>query len=164
MELYLGTILDQIADLSLPFMFAIIITELAFLWIGKKIKMKKESLVSLLCYRLGNIPYILFFSALQLNIMMWLYQNARVFTLGNQWYVWVLAFIAFDLIWWLVHFIAHKIRFFWCIHGVHHTPKEMNMSVAIRGSLFDFIQYIHLVAWLPVLGFHPYLVFIVRNR
>lgn len=160
--LYLGAFLEQLADLSLWFMFAIILTELTFLWVGKKVKMKKESWVSLLCYGLGYLPYILFFTALQFNIMMWLYEHARIFTLGTHWYVWVLAFIAFDFIWWVVHFAAHKVRFLWCIHGVHHTPKEMNMSVAIRGSLFDFIQYIPMVAWLPVLGFHPYLIFVVE--
>ena len=162
MNLYLQPVLDQISALSLPFMFAVIFIELIFLWIGRKVKMKKESLVSVLCYILGSVPYILFFAALQLNIMMWIYDNARIFTLGTAWYVWVIAFILFDFIWWAVHFIAHKVRFFWCIHGVHHTPKEMNMSVAIRGSLFDFVQYIHLVIWLPFLGFHPYLIFIVN--
>lgn len=156
-------VFDQLSPLFLPIVFALIIAELIFLWLGKKIKLKKESWVSLLCYALGSVPYFLFFAVLQLKIMFWFYDNARLFTLGQAWYVWLLAFVCFDLVWWVVHYAAHKVRFFWCIHGVHHTPKEMNMSVSIRGSLFDFVQYVHLMIWLPLLGFHPYIVFLMNS-
>ena len=162
MESELGPPLDQLASLSLPLLLAVIFAELIVLWAGRKLKRKKESLVSLVSYMLGWLPYLLFFSALQFGLMMWLYAHARIWTLGTAWYVWAAAFVLFDLVWWLVHYAAHKVRFLWCIHGAHHTPKEMNMSVAIRGSLFDFVQYVHLVVWLPILGFHPYLVFTVE--
>ncbi|WP_299459928.1 sterol desaturase family protein [uncultured Microscilla sp.] len=157
------SVFDQISPFFLPIVFTLIIVELLLLWVGKKIKLKKESWVSLLCYSLGSLPYFLFFAVLQLKVMFWFYENARLFTLGNEWYVWVLAFVCFDFVWWVVHFAAHKVRFFWCIHGVHHTPKEMNMSVSIRGSVFDFVQYIHLMIWLPLLGFHPYIIFIMNG-
>ena len=162
MEAALGPFLDQLADLSLPVMLVVILAELILLRARRQLKRGKEIAVSFASYMLGWLPYLLFISALQLALMMWLYEHARLLTLGNEWYVWLAAFVLFDLAWWLVHYAAHKVRLLWCIHGAHHTPKEMNMSVAIRGSLFDFFQYVHLVVWLPILGFHPYLVFIVE--
>lgn len=159
-ESILSPILELFAAYALPLIMGIILVELILLWISKKVKRRKESWISLLSYGFGALPYFVFFNALQLAIMMWFYNHIRFFTLGAEWYVWVIALVAFDLVWWLVHFMAHKVRFFWCIHGVHHSPKEMNMSVSIRGSLFDFVQYIHLMIWLPIFGFHPYMIFL----
>lgn len=110
---------------------------------------------------MGTIPYVLFYAALELKIMIWMYENIRVWTLSNEWYIWTLGFLFYDFMWWAVHYAGHKIRILWCIHGVHHTPKEMNMSVAIRGSVFDFLQYFHVVAWLPIVGFNPYMIIII---
>ncbi len=154
-------LLDKIASITTPLLFSVIIIELLFLFIRKKIKLKLEGLISLISLALGTIPYILFYASLELNFMTWIYENFRFFTLDNNWYTWLLGFICYDFMWWSVHYAGHKIRIIWCIHGVHHTPKEMNMSVAIRGSLFDFIQYFHILAWLPLLGFNPYMLLII---
>ncbi|MES1205267.1 MAG: sterol desaturase family protein [Pseudomonadota bacterium] len=154
----LESILNALEGVSMKLLVVVIFAELLVLWLRRKWRAKKESWVSFACFALGMLPYYAFFAVLQYQIMMWLYDNARLFTLGGEWYVWVLAFMCFDLAWWLVHFAAHKVRFLWCIHGAHHTPTDMNLSVAIRGSLFDFFQYVHLVIWLPLLGFHPLMV------
>lgn len=58
--------------------------------------------------------------------MLWSYSH-RLFTLGFD-----------DFMLWFVHLIGHQVRFFWCIHGVHHTAEEMKMSVTIRGSFLGF--------------------------
>ncbi|MFT3922298.1 MAG: sterol desaturase family protein [Myxococcales bacterium] len=158
----LESTLDAIEGVSLHFLYTVIALELLVLWVRKKWGAKKESWASLVGFNLGTVPYDLFFAAMQYELMVWMYDHARLLTLGDAWYVWVLAFVLYDLAWWLVHFAAHKNRFLWCIHGAHHTPSEMNMSVAIRGSLLDFVQYVHLMVWLPILGFHPFMVLIVN--
>ncbi|SEB70523.1 Sterol desaturase/sphingolipid hydroxylase, fatty acid hydroxylase superfamily [Tenacibaculum sp. MAR_2009_124] len=152
------TLVDKIASITTPLLFSVIIIELLLLFIGKKIKLKKEGLTSFLCLATGTVPYILFYAALEFQAMNWIYTNLSIWKLDNAWYTWLLCFVCYDFMWWIVHYAGHKVRILWCIHGVHHTPKEMNMSVAIRGSVFDFIQYFHVVAWLPILGFNPYMV------
>ncbi len=152
------SILEKISSITTPLLFSVIIIELIILYFGKKIKLKKESLINFLCLGFGSIPYVLFYASLELNIMIWFYENTRLWTLSNEWYVWLLGFICYDFMWWVVHYAGHKIRILWCIHGVHHTPKEMNMSVAIRGSIFDFFQYFHLMVWLPIIGLNPYML------
>ncbi|SED66838.1 Sterol desaturase/sphingolipid hydroxylase, fatty acid hydroxylase superfamily [Tenacibaculum sp. MAR_2010_89] len=155
------TLLEKISSITTPLLFIVIIIELTFLFIGKRIKLKKESLVSFLSLVIGTIPYLLFYASLELNIMIWFYENISLWTLSNQWYIWLLCFLSYDFLWWAVHYAGHKVRILWCIHGVHHTPKEMNMSVAIRGSLFDFFQYFHILVWLPIIGLNPYMILTV---
>lgn len=156
------SLMNALDGVSMKLLFVVIFAELLILWLRRKWRAKKESWVSFACFGLGMLPYYAFFAVVQYQIMVWLYDNGRLFTLGNEWYVWVLAFLCYDLAWWVVHFAAHKVRFLWCIHGAHHTPTDMNLSVAIRGSVFDFFQYVHLVIWLPLLGFHPFMVISVE--
>ncbi len=61
----------------------------------------------------------------------------------------------------IIHLLGHKVRLFWCIHGVHHTAEEMKLSVAVRGSFIDIILTPHNIIWLPLLGFDPFMVLIV---
>lgn len=162
MDSQLESILSAIESVSLELLFGLILVELLVLWGLARWRSKKESWVSLACFALAILPYELFFGLLEYQLMEWVYDHARLVTLGGEWWVWALAFAFFDLSWWGVHFAAHKVRFLWCIHGVHHTPTEMNMSVAIRGSLLDFVEYAPLMVWLPILGFHPLMVLTVN--
>jgi len=92
--------------------------------------------------------------------MLWSYSH-RFFTLGFDWYIWILAYLVYDFMLWLVHLIGHQVRFFWCIHGVHHTPEEMKMSVTIRGSFLGFLHSPLSIVFLPVLGFDPFMVLLL---
>ncbi|MFL0088449.1 sterol desaturase family protein [Tenacibaculum maritimum] len=92
--------------------------------------------------------------------MLWLY-NYRLFDLGTSWYVWVLCYVLYDLLFYIIHYLGHRVRFFWCIHGVHHTAEEMKMTVAVRGSFLGFLLTPHNTIWLPLLGFDPFMVLIV---
>lgn len=57
------------------------------------------------------------------------------------------------------HRAAHRVRWFWCNHSVHHSPDELNLSAAYRigafgrlsGTTFFFVP----LMWL---GFHPKIV------
>ncbi|MEO1160371.1 MAG: sterol desaturase family protein [Pseudomonadota bacterium] len=93
-------------------------------------------------------------------ILFWLY-SYRPFTLElNSPVNWVLLFVLFELAYYWHHRLAHEVRWLWATHSVHHTPEEMNLSVAVRlgwtgllsGSFFFF-------APLVLIGFHPVAVF-----
>lgn len=83
----------------------------------------------------------------------------RLFNLGWEWYIWVLAFFADDLSYYWFHRKSHEIRFFWASHVVHHSSQKYNLSTALRqtwtGNLTGaFLFWI----WMPFLGFHPLIV------
>ncbi|HEU5294860.1 MAG TPA: sterol desaturase family protein [Burkholderiaceae bacterium] len=57
------------------------------------------------------------------------------------------------------HRAAHRVRWFWCNHSVHHSPNELNLSAAYRigpfGKLTGSTLFFLPLMWL---GFHPKLV------
>ncbi len=141
---------------------SIVIIEWVVLSKKKKITSHKEGVTNVLSGILTYIPIFLINMGLTLSIMFWSYQH-RLFDLGFEWYVWVLAYIGYDFMSYLIHWLSHKVRLFGAIHSVHHSPKEMKTSVSFRGSFAEFLLAPHLTLWLPLLGFHPLLIIIVEG-
>lgn len=73
-----------------------------------------------------------------------------------------LTILLADLIYYIEHRLAHRVRVLWVAHAVHHSAQIMNTSTAFRFSMFD--PFISAVLHLPLilLGFPP--VFIVAGE
>jgi sterol desaturase/sphingolipid hydroxylase (fatty acid hydroxylase superfamily) len=162
--------MNQVLDLLLVklhsifgiLVLSLIIIEWVILVLARKMESNKEGWVNLLCYVFESIPYVLLGKIVIFGTMTLMYEY-RFFTLGFAWYIWILAYLTYDFVFWLVHLLGHKVRFFWCIHGVHHTAEEMKLTVTVRGSFLGFLHMPHTVIWLPVLGFDPVMIFIVES-
>ncbi|WP_109833035.1 sterol desaturase family protein [Reichenbachiella versicolor] len=140
---------------------ALMVIEWGILLINNYIESKKEGLVSLASYLVQSIPYFLVSKIMIVGTMFWLYEH-RFFQIRYQWYYWILAFLLYDFTVYFIHFLGHKVRFLWCIHGVHHTAEEMNLTVVARGSIFDVFFTPFNFIWLPIIGFHPYMIFVIE--
>lgn len=46
------------------------------------------------------------------------------------WYWVIYGYIVWELAHFVYHFLAHKIRLFWCLHSSHHAPESMNLTVS----------------------------------
>ena len=138
----------------------IVILEWITLTMTKKIESHKEGIINIYSAALTYIPIFITNKLITISLMFWVYQY-RLFYLKFDWYVWILAYIGYDFMSYVIHYLSHRVRLFWCIHTVHHSPKEMKASVAFRGSFAEFILAPHLILWLPILGFHPLLIIIV---
>lgn len=88
--------------------------------------------------------------------MAWLYAHARLFSLGDAWHGWLLAFLLHDLTWYVDHRISHRVGAFWALHHVHHSSPEFNTTVASRGFIFDNTVARPLYFLLPLLGMSPF--------
>lgn len=69
-------------------------------------------------------------------------------------------FIGQEFCYYWFHRAAHRVRWFWCNHAVHHSPNQLNLSAAYRIGIFSRLSgtaafYTPLV-WI---GFPPALVF-----
>lgn len=85
-----------------------------------------------------------------------LYENARLFTIPFVWWGWVLGFLLNDLAYYTDHRIAHRTGFFWAIHTSHHSSKEMNLLVANRGTVLDLGGFMSPAYFLlALLGLNP---------
>jgi sterol desaturase/sphingolipid hydroxylase (fatty acid hydroxylase superfamily) len=45
------------------------------------------------------------------------------------WYWFVFSYIVWEFSHFIYHYLAHKVRLFWCLHSTHHAPQAMNLSV-----------------------------------
>ncbi len=45
------------------------------------------------------------------------------------WYWCIYAYVVWEFGHFLYHYWGHKVRLFWCFHGQHHAPEEMNLTV-----------------------------------
>jgi sterol desaturase/sphingolipid hydroxylase (fatty acid hydroxylase superfamily) len=78
--------------------------------------------------------------------------------LGFAWWVWLLAFVADDITYYWYHRTSHQCRLFWASHVVHHSSQKYNLGTALRqtwtGGFMGFIFW----AWMPLVGFSPFMV------
>jgi alkylglycerol monooxygenase len=70
----------------------------------------------------------------------WYLQHFKIVELKATWLIYVVAFIALDLMGYWVHRIDHKINFFWNSHIVHHSSEEFNLACALRQSVSSFVK------------------------
>ena len=74
-------------------------------------------------------------------------------------WVWVFAFVLYDLCYYWLHRLGHERNVLWAAHLVHHQSEEYNLSTALRqtstGFLLSWIFYLPMA----VLGV-PLLVFV----
>lgn len=70
-----------------------------------------------------------------LIVYIWAYENFQVITLpwDSPW-TWLLAFVATDFGYYVVHRMGHEVNFMWAAHQVHHSSEYYNFSTALRQS------------------------------
>ncbi|MBD3731633.1 MAG: sterol desaturase family protein [Sphingopyxis sp.] len=93
----------------------------------------------------------------------WLHQY-RLFDIGidfkTWWWAWILCFFLDDLAYYAFHRSAHRVRWFWASHVIHHSSQHYNLSTALRQTWTGFISLGFLFR-LPLflIGFPPAMVF-----
>jgi len=75
----------------------------------------------------------------------WVYTTYFSFlTIKNMslWPYWVrfaLGVLLLDFLYWLQHYINHKVYWFWEFHTIHHSQKEINFFTDFRYHIFEYI-------------------------
>jgi sterol desaturase/sphingolipid hydroxylase (fatty acid hydroxylase superfamily) len=100
------------------------------------------------------------FEAVPLAVAMpggfWLYEH-RLWTLPlDAWWTWLALFAGVEFCYYWYHRCAHRVRWFWASHAVHHSANAFNLSAAYRlswtGRLTGTLVFFLPLAWL---GFPP---------
>lgn len=119
-------------------------------------------------YKLNFFIYVLnrFISRfISIGILAFLLAHLPKYTLFQTsftWYWLIYGYIIWEFSHFVYHFLAHKVRLFWCLHSSHHAPENMNLSVTyahffLEGPYADFIR--GSICLLP--GIHPKLLFLI---
>lgn len=57
----------------------------------------------------------------------------RLWTIALEgWVAVLLLFVGQEFCYYWYHRAAHRVRWFWCNHAVHHTPNQLNLAAAYR--------------------------------
>jgi len=75
--------------------------------------------------------------ALPFAASVWLYDNARLFTIDAVWLALIVAFLCHELAYYWEHRLGHRVGLFWAFHSIHHSSNEFNHSTAARGFYLD---------------------------
>ncbi len=93
--------------------------------------------------------------AVVLPLFHWLWQH-RITTWALTPWTALLLFLLVDLCFYLFHLCAHRVRFFWAVHEVHHGSQYFNFTVAFRQSLMYSVTGVYaFFAPAVLLGFEP---------
>jgi len=77
---------------------------------------------------------------------------------ATQWYTWVIAIVGVDLLYYVYHRGAHRVRLIWATHQAHHSSQYFNFATALRQK-WNISGDVFLRALLPLVGVPPWMVF-----
>lgn len=94
-----------------------------------------------------------------LAISLWVYGH-RLFDMPWAWWAFALCFVLDDLAYYWFHRTAHRVRWFWASHVIHHSSQHYNLTTALRQTWTGFFSLSFLFR-LPLflIGFPPAMVF-----
>ena len=83
----------------------------------------------------------------------------RLFDVPLAWWAFLLCFLLDDLAYYAFHRSAHRVRWFWASHVIHHSSQHYNLSTALRQTWTGFFSLSFLFR-LPLflIGFPPAMV------
>jgi sterol desaturase/sphingolipid hydroxylase (fatty acid hydroxylase superfamily) len=70
--------------------------------------------------------------AFAIPLLGWVYEQ-RLFTIAlDSWWALALLFFGEELCYYGYHRSAHRVRWFWATHAVHHSPNQLTLATALR--------------------------------
>lgn len=86
----------------------------------------------------------------------WIHEH-RLFTITiDSWWAPALLFVGNEFCYYWYHRSAHRVRWFWATHAVHHSPNQLTLATALRlgwtGKITGTALFFSPLLWL---GFSP---------
>ncbi|HEY4335745.1 MAG TPA: sterol desaturase family protein, partial [Puia sp.] len=79
---------------------------------------------------IGNRVVSRFISIAAIVYCIGLFENYAIFKTQFTWYWLIYGYIVWEFAHFIYHYLAHKVRLFWCLHSTHHAPRSMNLFVS----------------------------------
>ena len=143
-----------------PIVLAMILAEVLFSSFYNKNLYKKNDTLCTIGLLSGNIFMVFALKGATLALHFYLFQF-KIFNLTEIlpiWVLWIITFLAIDLVFYFYHRISHRVNFLWAIHMSHHSSEEMNFAVSFRQAWFGPLSKIPFFMILPLIGFDPTIV------
>ena len=134
---------------AIPAFVLLVLVEMIAAWARDKRRYcPKDTLTSLALGTGSNVAGVLV-GGMAIAISYWVAKFA-IFDIGYQWYWFVICFVVDDLSYYAFHRSAHRVRWFWASHVIHHSSQHYNLSTALRQTWTGFFS-LNLIFRIPLL-------------
>lgn len=86
----------------------------------------------------------------------YVYRHHRLFQISNIYFYWIVLILAQDLLYWLLHYTGHYVRFFWAMHVTHHSSPYFNLTTGFRSTVFEPLYRVFFYLPLAFMGFSAF--------
>ncbi len=100
---------------------------------GSAVYKLEDSVASIVLGASYLIFEVLLYALFVWSIYDWVYQY-RIATIEMNALSFAVLYVLVDFLFFVYHFVAHHVRFFWATHCVHHASEYMNFTTAMRQS------------------------------
>ncbi|GAC31198.1 sterol desaturase family protein [Paraglaciecola polaris] len=96
------------------------------------------------------------------TLYVFLYENFALFSLADNAWLILLAFVLYDFCYYWNHRLGHEMSILWAAHVVHHSSEEYNLTTALRQTSGSFLSWIFYLP-LAFIGVDPLLLLSVGS-
>ena len=156
-------VLPNPVDHAIPAFVVLVLAEMLVARLRDRDRYEPRDTLTSLALGLGSTVAGVLSAGAVLALATWLW-GFRRFDIGYAWYWFVLCFVLDDLAYYAFHRSAHRVRWFWASHVIHHSSQHYNLSTALRQTWTGFFSLAFLFR-LPLflIGFPPAMVFFVAG-
>jgi sterol desaturase/sphingolipid hydroxylase (fatty acid hydroxylase superfamily) len=146
-------------QIAVPFFILLIIIEMVAVKRGARGAYDWRDSATSLTMGMGSTLAGLLSAGVVAGLAFWFWEH-RLFDIPIAWWSGILCFVLDDFAYYVFHRTAHRIRWFWASHVIHHSSQHYNLSTALRQTWTGFIS-LGFIFRLPLflIGFPPALVF-----
>lgn len=147
--------LPDIVSYAVPGFVLLVLVEMIVARVRDRTRYEPKDTLTSLGLGLGSTLAGALTAGVAFAMAMWVWQF-RIFEIGYAWYWFVVAFVIDDLAYYVFHRMAHRVRWFWASHVIHHSSQHYNLSTALRQTWTGFISLGFLFRLpLALIGFPP---------
>ena len=151
--------LPRPTEIATPLFVLLILAEMLYARKNKSIHFYAKDTATSMLMGLGSVISGALFAFFIVEIAFWVYEY-RLFHIEFGLWTFLLCFILDDLAYYFFHRLAHRVRWFWASHVVHHSSQHYNLSTALRQTWTGPLSLSFLFRTpLFFLGFPPEMVF-----
>jgi sterol desaturase/sphingolipid hydroxylase (fatty acid hydroxylase superfamily) len=129
---------DPVA-IAIPAFVALIIAELIAVRLGWRGDYDWRDTGTSLAMGLGNTIAGAALGGIVAGLSVWVAQY-RLIDIPVTWWSFALCFVVDDLAYYVFHRSAHRVRWFWASHVIHHSSQHYNLSTALRQTWTGFFS------------------------
>lgn len=154
--------LDALPDpvtYAIPVFVLLIVAEMVYGRLTGRVRYEPRDTAASLLMGLGSTVAGALFAAATLALGFFVWEQYRLLDIPRTWWAFLLAFVLDDLRYYWFHRLAHRVRWFWASHVIHHSSQHYNLSTALRQTWTGFFSATWLFK-LPLflIGFDPLLI------